>query len=230
MWGFIDYLDKNSFYRLSDHFTLRILTAYDRNPFHVLGISENASIEDAKKAWRNLALKYHPDRNSNPNSEEMMKEINDAWDKLKKDIDQYRSETPSNKDEYNIQNNNMSPHLQNYIFKLFNEIFESQVYKKLLNIESGLFSQNKELKNFYRYQTGRIKVSKDNLPNAFPTVFRLRHKITLALQDIESQDITPQSWQKGAQNIVNIISEGYYYGKTPLMINRDILEYLYKVE
>ena len=225
MWGFLDYLDDNKFYKLSDHLVTRILTAFDRNPFHVLGISEDSSLEEAKKAWRSLALKFHPD----PDSEEKMKEINDAWEKLKENMESFRREIPK-KEDYNLDQDNINPLLQNYIFKLFNEIFESKIYKGLLNIDfSGIFGQNKELKNFYRYQTGKIRVSKDNLQNTFPNVFKLRHKISIVLQNIESQDITPDFWQKGAQNIINIISEGYYYQKTPLMINRDILEYLYKV-
>ena len=229
MWGFLDYLDDNKFYKLSDHLVTRILTAFDRNPFHVLGISEDSSLEEAKKAWRSLALKFHPDRNPDPDSEEKMKEINDAWEKLKENMESFRREIPK-KEDYNLDQDNINPLLQNYIFKLFNEIFESKIYKGLLNIDfSGIFGQNKELKNFYRYQTGKIRVSKDNLQNTFPNVFKLRHKISIVLQNIESQDITPDFWQKGAQNIINIISEGYYYQKTPLMINRDILEYLYKV-
>ena len=229
MWGFLDYLDDNKFYKLSDHLVTRILTAFDRNPFHVLGISEDSSLEEAKKAWRSLALKFHTDRNPDPDSEEKMKEINDAWEKLKENMESFRREIPK-KEDYNLDQDNINPLLQNYIFKLFNEIFESKIYKGLLNIDfSGIFGQNKELKNFYRYQTGKIRVSKDNLQNTFPNVFKLRHKISIVLQNIESQDITPDFWQKGAQNIINIISEGYYYQKTPLMINRDILEYLYKV-
>ena len=92
MWGFLDYLDDNKFYKLSDHLVTRILTAFDRNPFHVLGISEDSSLEEAKKAWRSLALKFHPDRNPDPDSEEKMKEINDAWEKLKENMESFRRE------------------------------------------------------------------------------------------------------------------------------------------
>jgi molecular chaperone DnaJ len=45
-----------------------------------LGISRNASEAEIKKAFRQLALKYHPDRNSgNKTAEEKFKELNEAY-------------------------------------------------------------------------------------------------------------------------------------------------------
>jgi molecular chaperone DnaJ len=47
--------------------------------YSVLGVGKNASIDDIKKAYRNLALKYHPDRNKSKDAEEKFKEINEAY-------------------------------------------------------------------------------------------------------------------------------------------------------
>lgn len=59
-----------------------------RDPYEVLGISQNASDEEVKKAYRNLARKYHPDNyQDNPLAdlaEEKMKEINEAYDLITK--------------------------------------------------------------------------------------------------------------------------------------------------
>lgn len=46
--------------------------------YDVLGIAKDASIDDIKKAFRSLALKYHPDRNKSPEAEEKFKEISKA--------------------------------------------------------------------------------------------------------------------------------------------------------
>lgn len=54
-----------------------------RNFYELLGVQKNASEADIKKAYRGLALKYHPDRNQgNKESEAKFKEINEAYSVL----------------------------------------------------------------------------------------------------------------------------------------------------
>lgn len=58
------------------------------NPYEVLGVSENASDEEIKKAYRKLAKQYHPDNYvDNPLKDlaaEKMKSINEAYDTIQK--------------------------------------------------------------------------------------------------------------------------------------------------
>lgn len=58
------------------------------NPYEVLGVSENASDEEIKKAYRKLAKQYHPDNYvDNPLKDlaaEKMKAINEAYDSIQK--------------------------------------------------------------------------------------------------------------------------------------------------
>jgi len=48
----------------------------------VLGVSEKATYKEIRHAYRQLARKYHPDRNRSPFAEEMIKKINAAFEVL----------------------------------------------------------------------------------------------------------------------------------------------------
>ena len=53
------------------------------NHYHILGIDQNANIDEIRKAYKKLALKYHPDKNSgNKVSEEKFKLVNEAYQVL----------------------------------------------------------------------------------------------------------------------------------------------------
>ena len=58
------------------------MTTSKRDYYDVLGISRSASEEDVRKAFRRLALEYHPDRNKKEGAEERFKEINEAYQVL----------------------------------------------------------------------------------------------------------------------------------------------------
>ena len=51
--------------------------------YKTLGVDKNANAQEIKKAYRKLALQYHPDRNpGNKEAEEKFKQISSAYEVL----------------------------------------------------------------------------------------------------------------------------------------------------
>lgn len=53
-----------------------------RDYYDILGVSKNASKEEIRKAYRKLALQWHPDRNKTSQANDKFKEINEAYEVL----------------------------------------------------------------------------------------------------------------------------------------------------
>lgn len=68
--------------------------ADNKDYYEILGVSKSASADEIKKAYRKLALQYHPDRNKTPEGEAKFKEVTKAFEVLgneekRKTYDQY---------------------------------------------------------------------------------------------------------------------------------------------
>ncbi len=96
------------------------------NYYRTLGITPEASPEDVKKAYRHLAIKYHPDRNpDNPEGEEQLKAINEAYQVLgdeekRRRYDFFYSLHIKNNAAYN---EDLDDHFANVFQTLFNHGF-----------------------------------------------------------------------------------------------------------
>ena len=53
-----------------------------KNYYKILGVNKTATDDDIKKAYRKMALKFHPDKNKEPDAEEKFKEIAEAYEVL----------------------------------------------------------------------------------------------------------------------------------------------------
>ena len=73
-----------------------------KNYYKILGVNRGSTEEDIKKAYRKLALKFHPDKNKESDAEEKFKEIAEAYEvlsdqskKSKYDNSHRRNSTPN---------------------------------------------------------------------------------------------------------------------------------------
>jgi curved DNA-binding protein CbpA len=110
-----------------------------RNPYEVLGIKENATEDQIKKAYRELAKKYHPDQyGTNPLqdlAEEKMREINEAYDTLMKNYSNHNS-SYSSANYSNSQNSSSNSDLYYSIRMDINNGNISVAEQKLNKIQS----------------------------------------------------------------------------------------------
>lgn len=67
-----------SFTKLFIVFLCAVVTLAGRDFYKILGVARNATPKDIKKAFRRLSVKFHPDKNPDPEAKEKYKEISEA--------------------------------------------------------------------------------------------------------------------------------------------------------
>ena len=158
--------------------------------YNILGLNRNASKEEIKKSFRQLSLKYHPDRNAtNENAHSIFIVINNAYrilanEKTRKQYDAYLGKyenkvhaTPHYEREYDpLVRNALSEF--NYVFwdledllkKLTDELItlkidEIDLYEYLLHLfkylEEEILDENYRFSNFSKKQN-RAKLNLEN--------------------------------------------------------------------
>ncbi len=104
------------------------------NPYTVLGISENASSDEVKKAYRKLVKEYHPDVDPSENAKARFQEIQDAYDSL-------RGDKPRN--THQSQQNRSAEDIFGDMFRRFQEQQQFNIWANidltLLQIRNGCF-------------------------------------------------------------------------------------------
>lgn len=89
------------------------------NPFHVLGVEATASDVELKKAYRQLAVMVHPDKNHHPRAEEAFKVLRAAWDIVS---------NPERRKEYEMKRmaeNELSRSVNEFLSKLQDDLKEA---------------------------------------------------------------------------------------------------------
>jgi len=75
-------VDMNIYFTSIYLLCLAVSILCDQDYYEILGVSKDASDRQIKKAFRKLAMKYHPDKNKDPKAEDKFREIAEAYEVL----------------------------------------------------------------------------------------------------------------------------------------------------
>lgn len=116
--------------------------AQQRDYYEVLGVSKSASPEEIKKAYRKLAIHYHPDKNqNNPEAEQKFKEATEAYEVLG-DVEKRKLYDTYGHEGVNASFQSAGGHDFSSIFREFSDIFGGSgfSFESIFGGASGGFS------------------------------------------------------------------------------------------
>jgi DnaJ-class molecular chaperone len=150
----------------------------DKNYYDILGVSNNASHDEIKKAYRRLSLIHHPDKNGN-NEDDKFKELNEAYSILsdintKKQYDNRNANENISFDDLNIHNINP------------NDIFNM------------LFAGGNGFSNIFNNASSNIHILRNGIP------VNLSHTMQKPIPIIKNIDITLEEAYTGCSKCIDI--------------------------
>ena len=146
-----------------------------KDPYEVLGVPHGASEEEIKKAYRELARKYHPDNYANNPladlAQEKMKEINEAYDSITKARSgesgasggSYQSGYQNSYQSYNAYSGNSGNYAQVRSYINANRLDEAE---SLLNTAPNRDAEWYYLKGVIAYRKGWLDEARQNYQTA----------------------------------------------------------------
>lgn len=95
--------------------------------YSILGVNSDASTEEIKKAYKKLALKYHPDKNKSEEATEIFKNVSRAYDILS---------NPTTREKYDNEDSDYDQDENCDAFELFSKTFGDFFRKHGLNVSA----------------------------------------------------------------------------------------------
>lgn len=129
--------------------------------YSVLGVNENATHDEIKKAYRSLSLKYHPDKNNNNENVEKFHKISEAYEILGDE---------SKRQEYNMSLK--SPFVENVNFHHFGNIDE--IFNNLFRQNGFQFGRPPDVFQQHMFNGGFPSGHFQNMQKAIPIIQNIK--------------------------------------------------------
>lgn len=170
------------------------------NYYKILGVNKNSTDDEIKKAYKKMALKYHPDKNKNPDATEKFREISEAYQILTE-----RNKTSDLNNEFDKTNFVDAEELFKQFFNrssvfssAFNDNFFSDVFENMnININNTKHHQSTPNVNVFSYTKNVNTIFKDG--NKIETVTEINNG-----KKTTTQIITDKHGNKTVNTDVNL--------------------------
>jgi len=139
--------------------------------YKTLGVSKNASQDDIKKAYRNLAKTHHPDRGGN---EKHFQKINEAYDTLKDPAKRQQYDNPQPRADFNMNSQNMND--------IFSQFFKQGGQRRNQDVTINVRIQlrdvltGKDVIGKYKLRNGREEVATIRIPPGIENGLIMRYQ------------------------------------------------------
>ncbi len=132
--------------------------------YAILGVSSKASQKEIRDAYKRMSLRWHPDRNPGKDTEEAMKDINEAYSILKDELKRYRYDQEYNNLHLNNSEDKDTTVSQSTGSGKYNS-YEYEYTVKDENLRNDINNARKEAEDFVREFYSNLKADSKRAAN-----------------------------------------------------------------